>query len=246
MPNPYLYAAQRPLALVVLVVAILAGLNIYLWLLPVGLLAYGLMVFLNGRDPDMITASQRPPRPRLTSSTFRSRIKALERTQREIQHSVRQSGGSVKNLLERINDQALELVDEAYRLGDKGQVIERYLRQINLAHLQQRINDTDRQIAASADGYTIQQLQETRRALAEKQRNAADLTTYIGRIQAQMQSIQANLDNVLAETVRLRTADVVSADVLTNQVAQRLTDLQSDMKAFQLALDGAISGSPLP
>lgn len=243
MPNPYMYAARRPLAVVVLVVAVLAGLNIYLWLLPLGLVVYGLMVFTAGRDPALIAASQRPPRPRLTSSTFRTRIAAIERTQREIQRSAAQASGGLKRLLERINSQTHELVDEAYTLGDKGQVIERYLRQINLADLQQRINTTDRQIAASADAYTIQQLQETRRALAEKQRNAADLTTYIGRIQAQLQSIQANLDNVLAETVRLRTSDVVSADVLTNQVAQRLTDLQSDMQAFQRVLDSAMSGA---
>ncbi|PDW03959.1 hypothetical protein [Candidatus Viridilinea mediisalina] len=243
MPNPYLYAARRPLAVVVLVVAILAGLNIYLWLLPLGLMVYGLMVVTGGRDPELIAASQRPPRPRLTSGTFRSNIASIERTQREIRRAATQASGGLQRLLERITSQTHELVDEAYKLADKGQLIERYLRQINLAHLQERINTTDRQIAASADAYTIQQLQETRRALAEKQRNAADLTTYIGRIQAQLQSIQANLDNVLAETVRLRTSDVVSADVLTNQVAQRLTDLQSDMQAFQRVLDNAMSGA---
>jgi hypothetical protein len=244
--NPYLYAARRPLALIVLVVALLSGVIIYTWLLPLGLLAYGLMVVLGGRNPALVALSQRAPRPRLTSPTFRTQIAAIERSQQEIQRSVAQTGGSVGRLLLRISDQAHDLVEEAYALCDKGQVIERYLAQVNPADLQQRLNLADRQIAASADSFTIEQLQETRRALAEKQRNAADLMTYSGRIQAQLQSIQANLDNVLAETVRLRTADAVSADSMTNQVAQRLSDLKSDMEAFQRVLDSALVGTRQP
>jgi chromosome segregation ATPase len=244
--NSYLYAARRPLALMVLLTTIIAGLIIYTWLLPVGLLAYGLMVVMGGRDPALAAASQRAPRPRLTSKTFRTQLASIERTQQEIERSVSQTAGPVGRLLVRVSDQARDLVEEAYTLCEKGQVIEDYLARVSLADLQQRINATDRQIASSADTYTIQQLQETRLALAEKQRNAADLTTYIGRIQAQLQSIQANLENVLAETVRLRTADAVSADSMTNQVAQRLSDLKSDMAAFQRVLDSALAGTGAP
>jgi chromosome segregation ATPase len=241
MANSYAYAARQPLAISVLLLAGLGGLLIYWWLLPLGLLAYGLMVFLGGQDPAVAAASQRAPRPRLSSATFRTQIDALERTQQEIQRSVAQADGPVGRLMARITDQARELVEQAYELSDKGQIIEGYLARVNLADLQQRINTTDRQLAATADPYTLQQLQETRAALAEKQRNAADLTTYIGRIQAQLQNIHANLDNVLAETVRLRTADAVSADSATNQVAQRLSDLKSDMDSFQRVLDTALA-----
>ena len=120
-------------------------------------------------------------------------------------------------------------------------MIEGYLTRVNVQEIQSRISATDRQIAATADTYTLQQLQETRAALAEKQRNAADMITYSGRIQAQLQNIHASLDNVLAETVRLRTADIVAADSVTNQVAQRLADLKSDMDTFQRVLDSALA-----
>ncbi len=96
-------------------------------------------------------------------------------------------------------------------------------------------------MSATTDAYTRQQLQETRQALVDRQGNARDLETYVGRILAQLQNISANLDNVLAETVRLRTADAVSADTATNQVAQRLSDLKADMDAFQRVLDTAIT-----
>lgn len=241
MPNPYAYAARRPLAMVVLLFALLGGVLVYWWLLPVGLLAYGLMVFLGGRDPATAAASQQAPRPRISSGAFRPQVEAIERTQAEIQRSVDQAPGPIARLLARVTEETRELVGQAYTLGDKGQTIEGYLARVNMADLQKRINTTDRQIGATADAYTLQQLQETRAALAEKQRHAADLTTYVGRIQAQLQNIHASLENILAETVRLRTADAVSADSLTNQVAQRLSDLKSDMDSFQRVLDTALT-----
>lgn len=243
MSNPYLYAARRPLALLVLLVAIVAGLLIAIWLLPAGLAAYAAMVALAARDPALQAASQRAPRRRLTSRAFRAQIEALERTQEQIQRSVAAAGGPLSRLLLPIGDQTQALVDEAYMLCDKGQIIEGYLAQINMQDLVQRIAGIDRQIAATSDPYTRQQLQETRDALADKQRNAGDLNTYVGRIQAQLQNIAASLDNVLAETVRLRTADALSANSATSQVAQRLSDLKSDMDTFQRVLDTALAGT---
>jgi hypothetical protein len=237
----YGFAARRPLALLVLVVAIVAGLTVALWLLPLGLLAYGAVVFLSARDPDLLMLSQRPARPRLSSTTFRAQLDAIERTQQEIGRSVAQATGPLGRLLMPIGDQARELVAEAYTLCDKGQIIESYLATSNQRTLQDQVNALDLRMAATQDPYTRQQLQETRQALTERQSNARDLETYIGRINAQLQNISANLDNVLAETVRLRTADAVSADTATNQVAQRLSDLKADMDAFQRVLDTALT-----
>ena len=244
MTNPtpaYGYAARQPLALLVLVVAIAAGLTVALWLLPLGLCAYAVVVFLSARDPVLVALAQRAPRPRLSSPTFRAQLDAIERTQQEIGRSVAQASGALGRLLIPIGDQARELVEQAYTLCDKGQIIERYLATTNQRALQDQINAVDVRLAATQDPYTRQQLEETRLALIERQGNARDLETFIGRILAQLQNISANLDNVLAETVRLRTADAVSADTATNQVAQRLSDLKADMDAFQRVLDTAIT-----
>jgi len=245
-PPAYGFAARRPLALLVLVVAIAAGLTIALWLLPLGLLAYLGTVFLAARDPELQALSQRPARPRLSSQTFRAQLDAIERTQQEIGRSVSQASGALGRLLMPIGDQARELVAEAYTLCDKGQIIEGYLATSNQRALQDQINALDHRLAATQDQYTRQQMQETRQALVDRQQNARDLETYIGRILAQLQNISANLDNVLAETVRLRTADAASADTATNQVAQRLSDLKADMDAFQRVLDTALTQTGTP
>ena len=67
-----------------------------------------------------------------------------------------------------VTEVARELVAESYLLCDKGQVIETYLASTNQRVLQDQINGLDRQIAATGDTYTRQQLQETRQAFAER------------------------------------------------------------------------------
>src|SRR6266545_3835935 len=119
----YGFAARRPLALLVLLVAIAAGLTIALWLLPLGLLAYGAVVFLLSHDTEVVALAQRPSRPRLSSQTFRGQLDAIERTQQEIGRSVEQASGALGRLLLPIGDQARELMSEAYTLCDKGQII---------------------------------------------------------------------------------------------------------------------------
>ena len=242
----YGFAARRPLALLVLAITIAAGLTIALWLLPLGLLAYLAVVFTSARAPELLALAARPARPRLSSQTFRTQLSAIERTQQEIGRSATQAEGALGRLLAPIDVQARELVTEAYTLCDKGQIIEGYLATSNQRALQDQINALDARQAATKDQYTRQQKQETRQALVDRQQNARDLETYIGRILAQLQNISANLDNVLAETVRLRTADAASADTATNQVAQRLSDLQADMDAFQRVLDTALTQTGTP
>jgi cell division septum initiation protein DivIVA len=246
-PTPkYGLAARQPLALVVLVVAVAAGLTVTLWLLPLGLLAYAAMVYFGARDPQLqrrSVAPARPIRPRLSSPTFRTQLDVIERTQQEIGRSAAQAGGPLARLLAPIAEQARQLVEEAYVLSDKGQTIERYLATVDARAIEREIDGLGRQMQLTQDQYTREQMAETLKQRAEKLTNVRDLQTYNGRIVAQLQNIAASLDNVLADTVRLRTADAASADSTTNQVAQRLSDLKSDMEAFQRVLDTALSQS---
>lgn len=236
-----LIAARQPLALVVLVVAIFTGLTVANWMLPLGVAIYIVAVVLASRDPALTTAAQRSVAfAGLTSKTFRSIIDEIDRSQREVERSASQAGGSLTRLLQSVITQTRELVEQAHELGRKGQIIEEYMETVNPQQIQSQIDNIDNQIVRTTDSYTIQQLQETRQALVDRQNNAQALQTYIGRIMAQLQNIDANLDNVLSEVVRLRTADMVSADSASNQVAQRLNDLNTDMTAFQHVLDTAL------
>lgn len=240
-------AARQPLTLLVLVAAILGGVVISWWLLPLGLLAYVATVALAANDSTIRSApTPRIVRPRLNSATFRTQIESVERTGQEIARQIAQAPEPLRRLLATINNQTHELTQEAYVLAEKGQTIEQYLTTVNTTAVQRQIEAIDIRLRSTNDSYTIDQLNETRQALTDRQTNARDLETYIGRINAQLQNIAASLENVLAETVRLRAADAASADITTNQVAQRLDDLKADMDAFQHVLDTALTQTAPP
>lgn len=240
---PYLAALVRPLNLLVLVVAVAAGATVGIWLLPLGLAAYALAVWLAGRDPQAARPPQRPRPARLSSVTFRTIVEEIDRSQRAVGDAVSQAEGPLARLLGSVLTQTEELVGQVHLLATKGQLIEQYLAANSPAQLQGQIDNLDIQLSATSDAYTVQQLQDTRRALVDRQNNARALETYIGRIMAQLTNIDANLDNVLSEVIRLRTADAVSADSTSNEVAQRLSDLNADMTAFQSVLDTALTES---
>lgn len=232
---------RRPLFLLVLLVAIGTGLTIVWWLLPLGLVVYGVAIALASRDPLVAKAVQRSAsRERLTSPTFRAIVGEIDQAQMEVERSVAQTSGPLLALLQTITTQTHELVQQAHELADKGQIIEQYLSQIDRRKLQEEISRIELQMPHTGDKYTLQQLEETHAALVDRRTNAEALETYIGRITAQLQNICANLSNVHAETIRLRTADTVSADSTSNQVADRLRDLNADMSAFQRMLDTAL------
>jgi type IV secretory pathway TrbD component len=246
MSNTMMFAARQPLAIVVLVVAVVAGLSIAIWLLPLGLVAYVLMVLIASRDPSTQTASTRTPRPRLTSPTFRSELARLEQVERDIQRSITQAGGPISRLLKPIGKQTSELIEEAYALCEKVRSLRPTLNRSIPVHYRNGWLRSTTRLVPPAIPTRCSSFQEARAALVDKQQNARDLQTYIGRVTAQLQNIGANLDNVLAETVRLRTADAVSADSATNQVAERLNDLKIDMDTFQRVLDTALASTTAP
>lgn len=239
-----LTAATRPVNLLILFVALVAGLTIASWLLPVGLLAFAGLVALTWLDPQTAQAVQPRPRPiRPPRGTpFQSQLDAIARVHGQIAQSVSSVDGPLRASLERVTGQVDSIVEEAYSLATKGQTVVAYLQQTNLGDLNAQVVRLDNQIKTTNDAMLRQQYQETREAVAERLKNARALGTYHQRIVAQLENICANLDNVLAETVRLRAAPSVDATLNTDNVSSRLADVRADMDALGHLLDSALTG----
>ena len=242
--HPLLVAARQPLALLVLVATVLMTIFVRQELLPVGLIAYGFIVWTAANDPTLMQAKVEPPKlAKITSRTFQAQLEAIDRTRDEIVRSTKNLAGPLARLLQPIAEQATELYNQANGLADKGQIIEQYLQTAQSHTLQFQIDSLDQRIATTRDQYTLDQLNATRAALIDRQQNADALATYYDRITAQLQNIGANLDNVLAETVRLRAAEAATASQASSEVAERLSNLNADMDAFQHVLEGALTQS---
>lgn len=242
MRIPITTAAIQPLNLFVLLSAVVAGLTIAVWLLPVGLLAYGALVLLAWRDPQLAmqrrTRKAAPPR----GTAFQPQLDAIARAQTQINHSVAAAEGPLRPALERVTAQVDGIVEEAYTLARKGQTIVTYLQHISISDLNAQLVRLETQIRTSRDPMLTRQYQETRDAVAEQVTNAEALGAYRERIVAQLDNIRANLENVLAETVRLRAAPAVDATISTDNVSSRLADVRADMDALGHMLDTALTG----
>lgn len=239
-------AAARPLNLLVLGVALIAGLLVALWLLPVGVVAYIALVVLSLRD---VVAAPDPPRRTVTAPTgtvFQTQLDAILRAQTQIGESVVATEGPLRPALERVTAQVTGIVEEAYALAAKGQTIAVYLHSINLGDLNGQLAHVEAQVSGASDPQLRQQYEETRAAVADRLRNAQALGTYRERIAAQLETIGANLDNVLAETVRLRAAAPTDSGVTTDSVAARLSDIRADMDALASVLDTALTDVNTP
>jgi hypothetical protein len=242
--HPLAIAARQPLALLVLAATILMAIFVELWILPLGLIAYAATVWTAANDPALMAPKvEQPKLAKITSRTFQAQLDGIDRTRDQIVRTTESVKGPLARLLQPIAVQATELYNQANGLADKGQIIEQYLQSTQSHNLQFQIESLDQRIVGTSDQYTLDQLKATRAALIDRQQNSQALATYYDRITAQLQNIGANLDNVLAETVRLRAAEVATASQASSDVAERLSNLNADMDAFQHVLEGALSQS---
>jgi len=244
MRVPIMTAATRPINILILAVALAAGVLIAMWLLPVGLLAYVALVALTWSDSALaqrLSAQARVIRaPRGTA--FQQQLDGIARAQAQITQSVAAANGPLQAALARVTAQVDGIVQEAYGLALKGQTIVNYLQQLNQNDLNTQLVRLDGQIKTASDPMLRQQYQETRDAVAERISHAQALTTYGERIRAQLDNICAQLDNVLAETIRLRAAPTVDTSISADNVSQRLADVRADMDALGHVLDSALTG----
>jgi chromosome segregation ATPase len=187
-----------------------------------------------------VQAVQSANRQRITSPTFRAKITEIERSQAEVVKALRRTGGPVAaRLSSSLEPQTRELVEQAYTLAQRGQDIEHYLTHFNRRTLQEQINQLDKRVQRTSDQYTIDQLRSTREALEQQLEHAQVLETYIGRIKSQLDNIDANLDTMPPQLMRMRASDA-DASMASSQVAQHLSDLNADMSAFVSVLDNAL------
>ncbi|GIV95568.1 MAG: hypothetical protein KatS3mg057_0225 [Herpetosiphonaceae bacterium] len=238
--NSLALAARQPLAVTVLAAAIISGLVVALWLLPLGLVVYLAMVLLASRDPQLQALAARPTRPRNLAPAFKHAVDHIERTSGEIERLIASTSGSLRRLLDPIGEQARTLVAHAYGLAEKGAVIDQYCASAQPQQIRQQIAAIDARLAATSDEYTRQQLQSTRAALVEQEQNVTALMTYRERVIAQLTNVAANLDKVYTDTLRLRAAQVTDATSISGQIAEQLNNLNADVDAFQHVLEGAL------
>lgn len=239
--SPLLLAARRPLHLAVLAVALLTGLTVWIWLLPLGLVAYALATFLASRDPAMERAARRASlEAGATGPALSGPVVWIERVALDVEREADRAPEALAPLFERIREQTGALVEAARDVSRKRAAIDEYLVRADLRSIRSELARLDERLGRVTDPETRRHTQRTRQALAAREQATVSLATYRDRADAQLGSIGATLDNVLAEVVRLRASDEADVGSAAEGVAGRLDDLNADVAGFRAALDDAL------
>src|SRR5215467_11580203 len=120
--------AVKPLNLTVLAVAIVSGLTVATWLLPVGALVYLILIALGVRDPAVASEHRtRSSRLRLAQSSLGPLIADVEAAVAALERASAEAPPETQPTYERVLPQSRELAVQAHTLADKGVAIETYL-----------------------------------------------------------------------------------------------------------------------
>jgi len=127
MRSPLATALLNPYNLIMPVLALFAGLLAALWLLPVGLLFWGIMVSTIANDKSLRINYNMEARRGTLSSRFQEPYAKAVRAQMRIFNSLLNAGGDNRRALEPVQSEIERLVEKIYALCQQMTAPENYL-----------------------------------------------------------------------------------------------------------------------
>ena len=230
---PLLTALIHPLNLAMLVLTLFATLFSAWWLLPVGLLFWGLMVFNVARDRSLRLSHRMDRRAPLTQR-FEAYYNRIERSQVSIFNTLSSAPSRIRKVMEPVQTEVEALTDEAYAICRRMTALENYRlvseSQPDLSGDLARINQV---IESTDDPLVRREYEESREALQERLRKLELVSTQLERVEAQLLSLANELDGVVTEVVRYQAAGPERAAARVPELAAKLREEGEKLRAFE-------------
>ncbi len=230
---PLLTALIHPLNLAMLVLTLFAALFSAWWLLPVGLLFWGLMVFNVARGRSLRLSHRMDRRAPLTQR-FEAYYNRIERSQVSIFNTLSSAPSRIRKVMEPVQTEVEALTDEAYAICRRMTALENYRlvseSQPDLSGDLARINQV---IESTDDPLVRREYEESREALQERLRKLELVSTQLERVEAQLLSLANELDGVVTEVVRYQAAGPERAAARVPELAAKLREEGEKLRAFE-------------
>lgn len=231
MRSPVLAALFHPLNIAMAGVTIFAGLLSAWWLFPVGVVFWVLMVVAVSRDRALQLNAQMQRREPL-AQRFQAYFDRIARAQVSIFNALTDAPSRTRRVLKPIEDEVSELTDEVYALCRRMTTLENYrIVAKTQSGLEDDLKRFDEWIEKAQDPLLRQEYEATRRSLQERLDKFQEVTTQLDRVEAQLVGLEAYLNGVVTEIVRLQAAGPEAAAPLVPDLQRRL---QQEMEALQL------------
>jgi hypothetical protein len=236
MPNrsPFLDALLNPLNLVMLALAVAAGLCATWWLFPLGLLVWGLMVIFIARDPSRRLNYQADARAAALSPRFQKLYDRIVRSQMRIFNTLNGADGRTRRALEPVHAEVEALTDQVYQLCLRMTGPENYMK---ISQANTDLQGERALIVLSLDGIADpvvkREKAEALKALDNRIQQVKNVSQLLDRVEAQAGSVVNALDAALADIIRLQALGAVQAEKQAAPLLQQLRDQIAQLKAFE-------------
>lgn len=204
MRNPVVIAFLHPLNLAMLALAVAAGLCSAWWLFPLGMIFWGLMIYLVARDPSLRMRHSVQSRTPL-AGRFQKKFERIERLQVNIFNAVNSANASNRRALRPVLQEATELTEQAYQLCQRTSPLE------NFRLVSEKNQDVEaewvrlsQQVAEASDPVVQREYNQSLQALERRLEKHHQTLAYLDRVDAQLEGLASTMQSVLTEVIRLQ------------------------------------------
>lgn len=224
---------RNPLNLIMLALVFAAGLCSSWILLPIGLVVFALMIFLQLRDPTLrINQSLRERKP--LAYRFQQKFNKIERTQIRIFNTIRGANSEMQKILQPINEAVDGLVNEVYQLCERMTVLENHrLVSQTRTDLENALAEINQKINSATDSVVKQEYEASRRSIEAKLDGDRKVAVLLDRTEAQLSSVANELDRVLTEVVQCMSLTRDEALQQVPEILRQISAEENDMRNFQ-------------
>jgi chromosome segregation ATPase len=230
---PWLTALINPLNLAMLALAVAAGLCSAWWLLPLGLLLWGVMILTIARDPSLMISSTMDSRAPL-AARFQAPFDRIERSQVSLFNSLASADPRIRNAFHQVQAETDSLVNQAYLLCQRMSALENY-RLVTQAgsNLDDELKRLQGQVAGATDAVVKREYEQSLASLQDRVSKLHTTETQLDRVEAQLSSLASQMDAALTEVVRIQSLGPDVAASHAAALAQTLHKQTEELVAFQ-------------
>jgi hypothetical protein len=174
----------------------------------------------------------------------RQRIRYILQLQKEMAREARADDveSYSRQDLERIAGKLSPLVQQALRLAERKQKLSRYLQNVDERALKNYCNNVRQRIAATTDPVQQAQYEQALKAREAELQTYQAIAQASGRIDSQLENVEATFASWKAKVIRIKTADVNAAQSVSEGLYQELDSLSSEIDLLDNSVTEALAG----
>ncbi len=224
---------------------VLAAISLQAWqLIPVGMIAWALVVYLSGPYRAAIARRSAAEKRRVIEGLpprLRPLAEQINASMRDIKKLIGEADDSARVVLAGLEVEIEQLEWTAQRMLNSARALHEYLSATSAEAAQARAAGIRARIAATQDEFARRQLQEALAEVETEISTRAELEVLMQRVEASVRNMQSSLSNVHSHVVKMTSGDIVAEADLYRPSFEHLEQVRGSVAALREVIDTTIS-----